>query len=584
MLALFIMVIVMTTTLIIISGSLIYSENTNYSLQSLQALNLAEAGVDKAVASLNATSGAYSGEDGTVLGAGQYSVVITTPDAGTKLVESTGFVPSKDNPKAKRTIDITVAKGVGVAFNYGVQVGEGGFQMANGSEIKGSIYSDGNIIMSNNAQITGDAYVAGGTAPNPDQQSVCSTYCGDFIFGTNVNGQDRLDVAQSFVPGVSDYLNKVSIRLKKQGTPPDLTLRLLGDSGGQPDQKNVIASGTLTAGLVGNEYGFVDVPFSSPPKVTAGTVYWIMLDTSEDSNNYWYWEADTMQGYTLGQAKWSQNWQAKNPIWNTPSPPLDLDFETYMGGTATYIQGSQGVTIGGDAHANTLENLLITGSAYYQVAQNISAAHSYPGSADPPNVAMPVSESNILSWESRAEKANPSLGPVNNCVATLGPGKYNGDVTILSNCTVTIEDPIWITGNLTLGNGVQFNLDPSYGPSSGVILVSGKVNISNTVTINGSGSAGSYLMMLTIFDSRPGSPTAGQIALSTSNAGTAGILYAPYGIAQINNGDKLSEISAWEVEMGTGVQITYQTGFASTFFSVGPSGAFSLVKGTYQLK
>lgn len=578
-LALVIVGLVMVNTLVIISGSQLFSQNTNYTVQSSQALNLAEAGVDKAMASINATGGNYNGEPETFLGSGSFSVAITTPNATTKVIESTGFVPSKASPKVKRTIKITTSKGIGMSFNYGVQVGEGGLEMSNESRVNGSVYSNGNIVMSNNATITGDAYVAGGAAATADQESDCvPPNCTDFIFGRNVSGSDRLDVAQSFKPSVSNYLSKVSLKLKKYGTPADITVRIMGDNGGMPHKNNVLASGTLTANLVTGQYGFVDVTFTTSPYLTADTPYWIMLDTSSNNSNYWSWSADSLQGYTGGSAIWTSNWQAKNPVWNTIM--ADLGFRTFMGGVATYIQGSSGSSIEGNAYANTLQNLVVTGGAYYQTIQNVTAGSYNPGSPDPSPKAMPVSEANITAWKAAAQEAGVYTGDISSCRPQLGPGEYVGNVAFSNGCTVTINDPVWITGNLSLSNNITLRLNPSYGAVSGVLVVDGVVTSSNNVIIAGSGTAGSFLMALSTYDSR----TNGSVAIDVSNGGNAGVFYAPFGIVEIGNNNTLNELTAWKIELENGVTINYDTGLSSAFFSSGPSGAYSLVKGTYQLK
>lgn len=578
-LSLVVVAVVMVSTLALIGGSKLFYENTTYTNRSAQAVNLAEAGLDKAVASINATGGNYSGEAETILGDGSYSVTITTPNSGTKVIESTGFIPSKTNPKVKETIKAVVSKGVGISFNYGVQVGEGGLEMSNETTVNGSVYSNGSISMGNNAEVTGDVYVAGGTAPSADQQHDCvDPNCADFIFGRNVGGQNILDIAQSFKPSAGNYINKVALKLKKFGTPPDITVRLMSDQSGKPNKNNVLASGVLTANLVTSQYGFVEVTFTSPPYLVADTTYWIMLDTSANSSNYWSQSADSVQGYTRGQAKWSLNWQAGNPTWN--STTVDLNFKTYMGGVATSVTGSNGANIGGDVHANTLKDLTVGGGVFYQTIQNTTAGSFHPGSPDPPSQVMPVSDANIQAWKDQAQSSGVYTGNITSCQAQLGPGKYVGNISLNNNCTITISDPVWITGDLTLNNGIIFKLNPSYGSSSGVIVVDGKINVSNNVKINGSGTAGSFLMVLSTFDSR----ISGILAIEVSNGGNSGIFYAPTGIAEIENNNHLNELTAWKIEIENGVTIDYDTGLAAAFFTSGPSGSYSLVKGTYQLK
>lgn len=572
--------LVMVNTLVIVSGSQLFSQNTHYTIQVSQALSLAEAGVDKALASLNATGGSYNGEQETILGSGSFSVTITTPTADTKVIESVGYIPSKADPKVKRTIKITASKGVGISFVYGVQVGEGGLQMGETSRVNGSVYSNGNIEMDNNARITGDAYVAGGMAEVADQQSDCTPLnCTDFIFGKNVAGDDRLDIAQSFQLGSSNYLSKVALKLKKVGNPPDITVRILKDEDGEPDKGEVLAYGTLAASLVTDQYGFIDVTFNITPYLSSGTTYWIMLDTALNSSNYWSWSADSLQGYTAGVASWSPNWQAGNPSWNPVS--ADLGFQAYLGGVPTYIQGgNHGSAILGNAYANTLRRLSITGSAYYQTAESITAGNYFPGSADPAPKAMPVSDANIDAWKNLAAEAGVYSGDITSCRAQLGPGKYVGSVTFPNNCTVMITDPVWITGNLGLNNGAILQLNASYGGTSGVIITDGKISLSQNNKILGSGTAGSYLMAVSTFDSRLN----GLEAIEVENSSNEGILYAPYGIALIANTNDVKELTAWKVNLSNGVVIDYDTGLSSAFFSSGPSGTYSLVKGTYQLK
>lgn len=577
-LAIIVVGLVLVNSLAIIGGASIYYQNTKYSVESTQAIDLAEAGVDKALASLN-LGGSYSGDTEVKLTDGSFSVKVTSPNQSSKIIESTGYYPSKANPKSQRTIKITASKGVGYAFNYGVQVGEGGFEMENNSSINGSVYANGNINMSNNASITGDVYVAGGTAPSSDQQSSCiSPGCSDFIFGKNVAGNDVLDVAQSFKPSTGGNINKVSIKLKKIGTPSDITVRLLRDNNGKPDKNNVLTTGTLTANLVTTQYSWVDVTFNSSMSLLAETSYWIMLDASSNSSNYWIWSSDSLQGYTRGSGMWSADWSARAPNWNTTL--YDFDFKTYMGGVITHIIGAPGVTIGGSAHANTLENLSITGSAYYQTKNNITAAHYYPNSTDPLPTNFPVSDGNIVDWKQRAQDAGVYTGDINSCQSTLGPGKYVGNVTFTNGCTVTINDPVWITGYLDINNNVILKLNSTYGAASGVMVMDDKITMANNVNVRGSGTAGSYLMVLTTYDSRAN----GQVALSVNNSTNQGILYAGNGLADISNVSHLTELTAWKVHLENGVIINYDSGLASPFFTSGPSGSYSLVKGTYQVK
>lgn len=579
-LTLIILTAVMVMTLVIISGSLTFFQNARYATERTQALHLAEAGIDKAVASFNSTAGTYNGETDTQLGAGVFSIKITSKDASTSIIESTGYVPNSTSPKAKRTIQIQISKGTGISFVYGMLVGNGGISLGNGSKINGSIYANGSITGGNNEIITGDVFIAGGTQATADQQSDCvSPNCADYVFGKNVGGQNILDVAQSFKPQTTAVINKVSLKLKKTGSPPNITVRLLGDSAGKPNKGTVLASGILSANLVTNQYGFVEVTFSTTPLLTADTIYWIVLDTSSDTNNFWEWSKDTIQGYTRGAAAFSPDWQAKNPVWTAVNG--DLGFKTWMGGLVTGISMNSGSIVQGNVHAHSISGVTINKDAYYQTITNSTVqGTSYPNSTDPAPVAMPISDGNINDWQNDAAGYDTTSTPVNGCPTTLGPGKIDASVTITNNCTVTVTTPIWITGNLYLNNASILKMNPSLGASSGVIIVDGQTTFTNSNDLLGTGESGSFLTLLSTLDT----PATGLNAIETGNSSITGILYAPKGVVNLANNANFKEIVAYQINAGNNTILTYDSGLISTFFSAGPSGSFSVIKGTYQAK
>lgn len=589
-----VMGLVVINAVLLFSGAVTFLQSSQFTTEKIQAVNLAEAGIDQAVASLNATAGSFnpSPDYEVVLGPGTYTIKISSLNPATKLIEATGYVPNKANPKARKTVTIQAAKGIGAAFNYGVQVGDGGIEMENNAKINGSVYSNGNVKMENNSRVSGDVYVAGGSQPQADQQTDCDQLvlgsCQDLIFGQNSSSE--VDVAQSFQPTTSSVINKVFLKLRKVGNPPDLTVRILGNSGTcpncVPDKGQVLTSGILSSSRVSNNYGWVDVAFSPPPTLTAGATYWVMLDTSPNATNYWSWQADSLQQYSRGQAAYSADWQVQTPVWHAIL--ADLSFQSFMGGVATSISGSSGVTIGGDAHANTIGNLTISRSAYYQVINppgSVQAQAYFPNSADPAVLSMPLSEPTIQQWKNQAESNGSETASISGCPGgnlTLQSKKYIGDMSLPNSCTVTVFHPIWVTGNLNLGNGVTVKLDNSLGDSSGSFIVSGRVTFGNTDRILGTATPGSHLILISEFNSRDDPEH--RLAINVGNTGNSGIVYSNLGAISISNGNNLTEVTAWKLELENGANVTYDTGLASAFFSSGPGGSFSVIKGTYQAK
>lgn len=571
--------VVLFTVLSIIAGAQIYFQSSSYSIDAEKATGLAEAGVDKAINSLNKTGGGYSGETETTLGEGSYSVTVTSKDAATKSIAATGYIPSKEKAKVKRTIKISASRGVGVAFNYGIQVGEGGLDLGNSNIVTGSIYSNGSIIAGNGNIISGDAWVAGGPQANADQQTDCVT-CQDYEFGKSINSENRVDVAQSFKPNINEVLNKVSIKIKKAGTPSDVTVRILSDSSGKPNKNGVLATGTLFSSLVTGEYGWIDVAFTTLPALTQDTTYWLMVSTTLNSSNFWIWQNDLAQSYTRGEPKWSADWKGGNPTWSAINS--DLSFKTYMGGAPTVIRGgSNKMEVSGNVYANTIENLEIGKDAYFQTITNSEVdGTSHPGSADPPPKVFPISDANTAQWKKQAQNAGITTGDTTDCVSILNSQKIEGNVTFNSGCRVTVKSPIWITGNLTLNSNNILTLDSSYGETSGVIVVDGKVTLNSNNHLNGTGVGSSLLMVLTTYDSRQNN----EDAVAVNSNGNTGVYYASGGIIAPGTGNSFKELTAWKIRLINNSTIDYETGLSSSLFTSGPSGTYSLVKGTYQVK
>ncbi len=575
---------VLLNALAIIGGATIFSQNSNYSVESAQAISLAEAGIDKAIASLNKTGGSYNGELETSFGNGSFSLTVTDKSGGIKMLKATGYIPNKTNPRVKRTIVTEVSKGSGISFVYGMLVGNGGITMGNGSTINGSLYSNGNISGGNIELITGDVYVAGGTQTTADQQSDCTDGCQDYFFGKNVAGNDRLDVVQSFKPSSTTVINKVSLKLKKIGSPANPTIKIMADDNGVPDKTIVLTSGVLSANLVTGSYEFVDLTFNSTPTLTADTTYWIMIAAQTlDNSNYWAWSQDSLGGYSRGSPAWSSKWDDPHPEWHAINTG-DLGFKTWMGGVVTSISMGNGSVVRGNVHANTISGFTINKDAYYQVINDSTVEGvAYPNSPDPVPIAMPISGANISDWQSGpfgAASYGTTTGDITGCPSRLGPGKIVGDVTINNTCTITVTTPIWITGNLSTGNSDIFQMDPSLGSSSGMIIVDGITTFANGDNLLGTGVNGSYLMLLSTYNSQSN----GIIAINTNNSSITGILYAPFGIISLANNATFKEAVAWQINMGTGTTLTYDSGLVSTFFSTGPSGSYALIKGTYQVK
>jgi hypothetical protein len=198
---------------------------------------------------------------------------------------------------------------------------------------------------------------------------------------------------------------------------------------------------------------------------------------------------------------------------------------------------------------------------------------------------LPVSDQQVALWEQEAENGGVSgTLSYSSGSRTLGPLKINGDLILSNTAEVVITGTLWITGELRLNNSSIFRLSPSYGALSGVVVVGtagnstdGFIDLNNSTQALGSGTPGSYLMLLSQRNNLS-SP-----AIKNSNTGTAAILYAGYGLIEIANSAAMKEITAAKLRITNSATVTYETGLANAAFSSGPGGGWGVQKGTWQL-
>ena len=523
-------------------------------LSSKNAYFLAESGVEDVLYRIRNNRQVGASET-LVLGTSSATTTITDISGSQKQIVSLGDVNSN-----QRKVNLSVTTGVGVSFSYGVQTGKGGFTMANNSSIIGSVYANGPITGS--GSITGSATSANSATLTADQSNGSGVPAYDVTFA---NANATQDFAQSFQVSDTEVVNKAQLYLKKVGNPSNLTVRIVNNASGSPSTVTK-ASGTLSASLVSTNYGWVDVVFSTHPQLDAGTTYWIVVDASTNASNYYRIGANG-NGYSGGSSKIGQY----SGTWNLTSPStVDGFFSLYTGGITGLISG---ITVGtgstGDAYANTVNNSTIRGTNYCQNGTGNNKTCNTTLS-DPVEVAMPISDQNIQDWKDAAAAGGTTTGnySLSGSSGTLGPRKISGDLMVQNNSTLTVSGTLWITGNVNISNNATVRLSSGYGSSEGVIIVDGTVSIGNNANFLGSGTSGSYVMILTTSNS------SGAINLQ-NNAGAV-ILYASNGTINVSNNAGAKSVTGYQISLSNNVTITYDSGLANSNFSSGPSGSYNI--------
>ncbi len=533
-------------------------------LASKKAYFIAESGIEDAIYRIR-NNKQISSTESISIGGDSTLVSITTVGGNQKQIDSLG-----DSNFRQRKISTTLTTSTGVSFNYGILAGIGGVDLSGGGTVNGNVYANGPITGDSSAVITGTAISANSPSLSADQSNGTGTPAYDISFG---NASSTQDIAQSFqVSTSSSPVNKVSFYIKKFGSPSNATVKIVNDSSGSPGT-TIITSGTLNASSVTTTYGWIDVSFSSTSLLSSGTTYWLVIDGSSSSSKYYVIGASN-GGYGNGLAKIGQ----QGGSWSNTTPSgLDCYFNLYLGGMNGLIEGSSGSqwnklhigTVSGTAQAHTVNYTDVTGALYCKTGtdNNKSCDTSQP---DPAYQTFPVSGANLAQWKTDAEAGGTSTGnySVGSSGATLGPKKIVGNVTVNGGGILTVSGTIWITGNLSISGGGKINLASSYGTNDGVVVVDGTISISGGGSATGSGSSGSYLMILTT------SPSTN--AVSISGGAGAVILYAPYGTISLSGGASLKEATGHRLVISGGSSITYESGLANNTFSSGPSGSWSV--------
>jgi hypothetical protein len=150
----------------------------------------AESGLEDALYRIKNSMTIDASETVTLNGA---TVITTITDIGTSQKQ---VVSESDLNNRDRAVTAIVETGVGVSFNYGVQVGTGGITMDNSSSIIGNVYSAGDIIGSGSNQITGSAIASNQSSLILDQDNSGGTVSTTATFG---NANATQDIAQSFI-------------------------------------------------------------------------------------------------------------------------------------------------------------------------------------------------------------------------------------------------------------------------------------------------------------------------------------------------------------------------------------------------
>ncbi|PCI29210.1 hypothetical protein COB55_02595 [Candidatus Wolfebacteria bacterium] len=240
----------------------------------------------------------------------------------------------------------------------------------------------------------------------------------------------------------------------------------------------------------------------------------------------------------------------------------------------------------GDVHAHTIKDSIIFGDAYYQTITNtFVSGEEFSGSDDQATSTLPISDAQIDEWEAEAEAGGIISTPCPYKIedaTTLGPIKIICDLEISgNNYEVTLEGHVWVTGDIIIKNSPTIKVADSLGATSVAIIAdnpsdrldSSMIKIDNSVEFEGSGSGGSYVLVISENESisTGGSNTA--VDISNSTDGDL-LVYSARGEILLQNSIGLAEVTGYKVRLKNSATITYESGLVNLLFTSGPSGGF----------
>jgi hypothetical protein len=475
-----------------------------------------------------------------------------------------------ESGSTERSIKTRFTQGAGVAINYGLQVGTGGFEMSGGPTIYGNVFSNGNIVATGGSTVTGSAIAASVVALDAEVENVSAstTPWGTQTVGTNSGVQT---LAQSFTVSTSTPITMLEFLVRKNGTPSNATVRIFNDVSGSVGTTQIGGSGSLSAALVTSSFGYIKVYPFTPITLVPGTTYWLTVQHTGTNANY-YTFGMTNNQYAGGIVRLRN----RTGSYFNPTPTTqDMSFRVYTGGLNTI----SGITIGGTANAGIVNNSTVSGSLFCQSGSSNNKACN-TSQPMPSPLGFPISDANITLWKSEAgggtvRNSDWTLGG-STATSTSGALKINGNLTVGAGATLTLGGPLHVTGKIIVTGGGRIVLSSSYGTVDEKIIAQ-YIDLNAGGLITGNGQAGSYVVAIADGVDCPAGCYGMTNRVITASGGTGSVvLVAPNGTIEFTGGASAKSAVAKKMILSGGTTLNYESGLSDISFVSGPAGAWTI--------
>src|SRR3990167_6632260 len=159
-----------------------------------------------------------------------------------------------------------------------------------------------------------------------------------------------------------------------------------------------------------------------------------------------------------------------------------------------------GVHATGTIYAHSISNSSADKDAYYvNISSTTVGGALYPNSPDQATSSLPISDPQIDAWKAEAAAGGTHSSPCPYNISgavSIGPKKINCDLNVSGSAVVTLNGPVWVSGNINFSNTAEVKINPSLGDKSAAIIAdketnrssSSRIFISNSAEFFGSGS------------------------------------------------------------------------------------------------
>lgn len=242
-----------------------------------------------------------------------------------------------------------------------------------------------------------------------------------------------------------------------------------------------------------------------------------------------------------------------------------------------------------DAYTHNCKNSTIRGTLWHSGGgkENCDATEGIQEHPVQEASNLPILQGQIDQWKTEAScNDNPECIIEGDYVLDgkvtdyLGPKKITGNVTLDNGAILIMTGTIWVVGDITVRNGAAIQLDStSYGELSGVLIADGKIKIRPGVTLEGSGEAGSFLLLISTNNSLDETSP----AIEVDNTTTGGIFYTPNaydgkngGVIVIRNNVEVRQVTGYKIYLEQNAVINYEYGLEDASFTSGPGGSWKV--------